>query len=104
MRYTAAMEIQLQLGDPVEVAALERFIGFVFKIDQNTLTLCSSERFDPRNLVSIAIENINSVTEFKKISAPPAQKAPEVPVPEEKGKLLQFPAKKVTEPGPEGVA
>lgn len=88
------MELQVNLGDPVEVTVLHKFIGYLFKSDQNEMVLCGAKDFDASKLIRLQKDDVVKVIHFTIPDAPQetaqddkAQQADEL------GKLIQFPPK-----------
>jgi hypothetical protein len=97
------MSSNLKLGEPLEVTASEKFIGYLFKIDGDQIVLCNSERFNPQGLVYIQRENVENIVNLdpnysvpvkEPVAVDQADGAAEEPV--EEKKVLQFPGPKAS--------
>jgi len=95
------MEIELHLGDPVEVTVVSKHLGYLFKSDKEEMVLCSSKDYNPDNLTVLKASEIIQLTQFKSqdlVPGTPADpsKPPQTQVTEVKdmGELVTFPGPK----------
>lgn len=103
------MNRNLKLGEPLEITASEKFIGYLFKIDKEQIVLCNSERFNPQGLIYIqsdAVQNVECLNPNYRMDVNNQPQEPQavaqadgadVPVEKEapKSNVLQFPGPRV---------
>jgi hypothetical protein len=58
-------EETIEVGTPVEIAYIVRTVGYMFSHREGEIRLCTTHRYDPRNIIAVNEEDVIGVHAFK---------------------------------------